>query len=76
LLIGDDCHKGVWNVQVSSACSVGVPVLEISVEEVITWCTKVIGLSLMPKQLKAIQKFSSGKDIFVSLPIRLEYWKI
>ena len=40
----------------------------MNVEEAITRSAEEIGLSLKPKQLEAIQKFCSGKDVFVSLP--------
>jgi len=40
----------------------------MNAEEAITRSAEEIGLTLKPKQLEAIQKFCSGKDVFVSLP--------
>ena len=40
----------------------------MNVEEAIRQASKVVGLTLKPKQLEAVFNFCNGKDVFVSFP--------
>lgn len=40
----------------------------MNVEQAIRQASKVVGLTLKPKQLEAVVNFCNGKDVFVSFP--------